>query len=279
MAYGAVFFENVIHKLTISRGVGMRDTLGKAVLVASACGFMLAVELASAQAVERIVAVEARRVQLAQAAQDQIDEIVEITREKVDEYRALLKEIDGLVVYNTLLERQIDDQERELDNLSVSIDQVSVIERQVLPLLTRMIEGLEGFVSLDVPFLAAERTDRVAGLRSLLERSDVTASEKFRVVMEAWQIENDYGRTIEAYADQLQINGTNREVDMLRVGRVVLAYQTPDGALSGVWDQANRQWVSLGSEHRNSIRQGLRIARNQVSADMLLLPVAPPEEG
>lgn len=257
----------------------MRGTLGKAVLVASSFGVMLAVELASAQAVERIVAVEARRVQLAQAAQDQIDGIVEVTREKIDEYRALLKEIDGLVVYNTLLERQIDDQERELNNLSISIDQVSVIERQVLPLLTRMIEGLEGFVSLDVPFLAAERTDRVAGLRSLLERSDVTASEKFRVVMEAWQIENDYGRTIEAYADQLQINGTNREVDMLRVGRVVLAYQTPDGALSGVWDQANRQWVELGSEHRNSIRQGLRIARNQVSADMLLLPVAPPEEG
>jgi len=257
----------------------MTGTLSKTVLVASAFGVMLAAELASAQAVERIVAVEARRVQLAQAGQDQIDGIVEVTREKIDEYRALLKEIDGLVVYNTLLDRQIDDQERELNNLSISIDQVSVIERQVLPLLTRMIQGLEGFVSLDVPFLAAERTDRVASLRSLLERSDVTSSEKFRVVMEAWQIENDYGRTIEAYADQLQINGTNREVDMLRVGRVVLAYQTPDGALSGVWDQANRQWVPLGNEHRNSIRQGLRIARNQVSADMLLLPVAPPEEG
>ena len=257
----------------------MTGTLSKTVLVASAFGVMLAAELASAQAVERIVAVEARRVQLAQAGQDQIDGIVEVTREKVDEYRSLLKEIDGLVVYNTLLDRQIDDQERELNNLSISIDQVSVIERQVLPLLTRMIQGLEGFVSGDVPFLEDERTDRVAGLRSLLERADVTSSEKFRVVMEAWQIENDYGRTIEAYADQLQINGANREVDMLRVGRVVLAYQTPDGALSGVWDQANRQWVELGNEHRNSIRQGLRIARNQVSADMLLLPVAPPEEG
>ncbi|MGE4659044.1 MAG: DUF3450 domain-containing protein [Gammaproteobacteria bacterium] len=257
----------------------MRGIPRNIAVLASVLGAMFAAELASAQAVERIVAVEARRIQQAQAAQDQIDGIIEITREKVDEYRALLKEIDGLVVYNTLLDRQIADQERELSTLSASIDQVSVIERQVLPLLTRMIEGLERFVSLDVPFLAAERTDRAAGLRNLLERSDVTSSEKFRVVMEAWQIENEYGRTIEAYSDQLQINGTNREVDMLRIGRVVLAYQTPDGALSGVWDQANRQWVPLGNEHRNSIRQGLRIARNQLSADILLLPVAPPEEG
>ena len=257
----------------------MRGIPRNIAVLASALGAMFAAELASAQAVERIVAVEARRIQQAQAAQDQIDGIVEITREKVDEYRSLLKEINGLVVYNTLLDRQIADQERELSTLSASIDQVSVIERQVLPLLTRMIEGLEGFVSLDVPFLLAERTDRAAGLRNLLERSDVTSSEKFRVVMEAWQIENEYGRTIEAYSDQLQINGTNREVDMLRIGRVVLAYQTPDGALSGVWDQTNRQWVLLGNEHRNSIRQGLRIARNQLSADILLLPVSPPEEG
>ena len=118
----------------------MRGIPRNIAVLASVLGAMFAAELASAQAVERIVAVEARRIQQAQAAQDQIDGIIEITREKVDEYRALLKEIDGLVVYNTLLDRQIADQERELSTLSASIDQVSVIERQVLPLLRRMIE-------------------------------------------------------------------------------------------------------------------------------------------
>lgn len=257
----------------------MRRIPHQLTLLAGALGAMLAAELASAQAVERIVAIEARRIQQAQAAQDEIDGIVDVTRDREDQYRSVMKEIDGLVVYNTLLERQIADQEAELGNLRTSIDQVSVIERQVLPLLTRMIDGLERFVSLDVPFLADERSERVANLRTLLERSDVTAAEKFRVVMEAWQIENEYGRTIEAYPAQLQIDGTNREVDMLRIGRVILAYQTPDGVLSGVWDQRNREWVSLGSEHRNAIRQGVRIARNQVAADLMLLPVFPPEEG
>jgi predicted RNase H-like nuclease (RuvC/YqgF family) len=249
------------------------------VLLIGTLGAIFTAEMVAGQAVDQIVAAENRRIQQAQAAQDQIDETQERTRDIVDEYRAVTKEVDGLVVYNTLLQRQITDQEEELNNLRTSIDSVTVIERQILPLLTRMIEGLERFVALDMPFLLEERTDRVESLASLLERADVTAAEKFRVVMEAWQIENEYGRTIETYTGELEIDGTNREVDFLRIGRVILVYQTPDGASSGVWDQANRQWVAVGSDYRNSIRQGLRLARGQASPEILLLPVAAPEEG
>ena len=190
-----------------------------------------------------------------------------------------MKEVDGLIVYNTLLDRQIEDQEQVLSNLRTSIDQVQVIERQILPLLTRMIDGLDRFVALDVPFLLDERTARVENLTALLGRADVTAAEKFRVVMEAWQIENDYARTIFAYTDELSIDGTTREVDVLQIGRIALLYQTADGAQSGAWDQRNRTWVAVGNEFRNPIREGIRLARNQVAPDLLLLPLAPPEEG
>ena len=249
------------------------------VLLISTVGAIFTAEIVAGQAVDQIVAAEERRIQLAQASQNVIDGIVEETRDTVEEYRAVMKEVDGLIVYNTLLDRQIADQEQELSNLATSIDSVTEIERQILPLLTRMIDGLDRFVALDVPFLAEERSERVVSLRDLLGRADVTAAEKFRVVMEAWQIENDYGRTIFAYTGELEIGGTNREVDFLQVGRVSLVYQTPDGVNSGVWDQSNRQWVVLGNEYRNSIRQGLRLARNQISPDLLLLPIAAPEEG
>ena len=249
------------------------------VLLISTVGAIFTAEIVAGQAVDQIVAAEERRIQQAQASQNVIDGIVEETRDTVEEYRAVMKEVDGLIVYNTLLDRQIADQEQELSNLATSIDSVTEIERQILPLLTRMIDGLDRFVALDVPFLAEERRERVVSLRDLLGRADVTAAEKFRVVMEAWQIENDYGRTIFAYTGELQIGGTNREVDFLQVGRVSLVYQTPDGVNSGVWDQSNRQWVVLGNEYRNSIRQGLRLARNQISPDLLLLPIAAPEEG
>ena len=219
------------------------------------------------------------RIQQAQASQDQIDEIITETRSLGEEFRAVMKEVDGLLVYNTLLDRQIADQNQELANLRESIDQVQVVERQILPLLTRMIDGLESFVSLDVPFLLDERTSRVENLNALLGRADVTAAEKFRVVMEAWQIENDYARTIFTYTDELEIDGVTREVDVLQIGRVALLYQTPDGNLSGAWNQSNRVWESVGNEYRNPIRLGIRLARNQVAPDLLLLPIAPPEEG
>lgn len=249
------------------------------VLLISTIGAIFTAEMVAGQAVDQIVAAEQRRIQQAQAAQDEIDAVVDQTRDLTDEYRAVMKEVDGLVVYNTLLDRQIADQNQQLDQLRASIDQVSVIERQILPLLTRMIEGLERFVALDMPFLEEERTARVENLKTLLERSDVTAAEKFRVVMEAWQIENEYGRTIEAYTGELDIDGNTREVDFLRIGRVALLYQTPDGVNSGAWDQANRRYVAVGNEFRNAIRQGLRLARNQVGPDLLLLPISAPEEG
>ncbi len=249
------------------------------VLLVSTLGAIFTAEMVAGQAVDQIIAAEERRIQQAQASQDVIDGIVDDTRETIDEYRAIVKEIEGLIVYNTLLDRQIADQNRELSDLRTSIDSVTEIERQVLPLLTRMIDGLERFVALDVPFLFEERNERVVALRQLLERADVTSAEKFRVVMEAWQIENDYGRTIFAYTDELEIDGDIREVDFLQIGRVALVYQTPDGVNTGVWDQATRTWVPLGREYRNSIRQGLRLARNQVGPSLLLVPIAAPEEG
>ena len=250
-----------------------------AVLLFGALGVAFTAELAIGQGVDRLIEAETIRIQQAQATQDEIDDIVDETRTLAEEFRAVLKEVEGLRVYNTLLDRQIADQETELSSLRTSIDQVQVIERQILPLLTRMVDGLERFVELDVPFLLEERTLRVANNRALLERADVTSAEKFRVVMEAWQIENDYARTIATYTDELEIDGVTREVDVLQVGRVALMYQTPDGAQSGSWDQRTRQWVPVGNEYRNPIRQGISLALNQLAPTLLLLPMAPPEEG
>jgi hypothetical protein len=232
-----------------------------------------------AQNVDQIIGAEEQRIQQGQDAQDDIDGVVDVTRARIEEYRAVMKEVDGLVVYNTLLQRQIDDQNETLRQIRESIDNVQFVERQILPLLTRMIDGLEQFVALDVPFLAEERNSRVANLTTVLERADVTAAEKFRVVMEAWQIENDYGRTIEAYTDELVIDGNTREVDVLRIGRVALLYQTPDGQVSGSWDTQSGGWVEVDSSYRNAIRNGIRLARNQIGPDLLLLPISAPQEG
>lgn len=246
-------------------------------ICAVAVGILVA-GAASAQQLNQVLNQGERRIQLAQESQQRVDSVVNQTRSLAEQYRQILREIEGLEVYNTLLERQVARQNEQKVTIRQSIDQVTVVQRQIVPLLDRMIAGLEQFVALDVPFLEGERTNRVENLKAMLERQDVSVAEKFRRVMEAYQIENEYGRTIENYKGSVEIEGLEREVDFLRIGRVALVYQTTDGQNQGVWDQANGQWVPLGSDYRNRIRQGLRVARRQIAPELLVLPVAAPED-
>jgi hypothetical protein len=235
--------------------------------------------MGTAQSLDQILNAQQKRTRVAQESQEQIDQVAKKTRSLGDQYKAALKEIEGLKVYNTLLGLQVDNQVAKMGDLRTSIDQVEVINRQIVPIMTQMIEGLDQFVALDVPFLLEERQERVGRLKELMTRDDVTVAEKFRKVTEAYQIENDYGRTIESYKDTITIDEATREVDFLRVGRVTLLYQSPDGRVSGAWDQQARQWQSLGSESKNQIKFGLQIAKKQVAPDLVLLPVSAPEAG
>jgi len=243
------------------------------------CGALLISGAAYAQEVESALRAASATEDAERRAQGNIDQVVDETRAITRQYSGVLKEIEGLEVYIALLEKQIASQTQEMADLNASIDQVSVIERQVTPLMLRMVDGLDQFVELDVPFLIGERRQRVTFLRSLLERSDVTVAEKVRRVLEAYEIENDYGRTIEAYKGTLELDSSTLEVDFLRVGRVGLLYQSVDGEVFGMWDQQARDWSPLAAEYRNQIRAGIKIARRQVAPNLLLLPVAAPEVG
>lgn len=247
-------------------------------LVVCALSAMTTPLVGSAQSLNQVLNAENQRTKLAQESQQRIDAVVDDTRKKEDQYKRLLKEIDGLKIYNTLLQRQIDAQIRKMAQIEASIDQVEVISRQIVPSMTRMIASLKIFIELDVPFLMEERRERVANLEILMVEPDVNDAEKFRKVTEAYQIENDYGRTIEAYSGSLEIGDENRRVEFLRIGRVAFMYQTQDGKLSGVWDQEARRWQEADA-YKNEIRAGLKIANKQVAPDLLLMPVATPEAG
>ena len=207
-------------------------------------------------------------------SQEKINGITDQIDSKLQQFKTLMKEIEGLEVYNTQLRKQINNQEQEMADLNAAIDEVSVVERQITPLMMRMIDGLEQFVALDVPFLPEERAKRVADLRAMMDRADVAASEKFRRVMEAYQVEMDYGRTMEAYSGIHSINGQERDVEFLRLGRTALIYQTRDASMQGVWNKQTRQWEELDSSYRTQITKGLRMAKKQLAPDLLMLPVA-----
>jgi hypothetical protein len=214
----------------------------------------------------------------ARQSQAKIDRLADETRDLLTEYKTVMKQVDGLKVYNARLQKQIDNQVAQMARIDESIDQVAIIQRQMTPLVIRMIDGLEQFIELDVPFNREERMQRVKFLRDNLDRADVTVAEKFRGVLEAYNIELQYGRGIDTYRGTIEINGSPRDVDFLRVGRIALVYQSTDGAFSGAWDKTSESWVELpAGEYDAAIRKGIRIAKKQATIELLNMPVAAPE--
>jgi len=231
-----------------------------------------------ANSVDAVLKVGQATTQAAQKSQKKIDALADETGDLLQDYKTVMKQVDGLRVYNARLDKQIANQLKRIDDIETSIGQVTVIQRQVTPLVIRMIDGLEQFVSLDVPFLMDERAERIAFLRANLDRSDLSVAEKFRQVLEAYKIENEFGRKISAYKGSLSLDGVDRDVDFFQVGRVALLYQTTDSEISGAWDKESGSFVQLDkSEYRSAIRAGLRIARKEATIDILKLPISAPE--
>jgi len=209
----------------------------------------------------------------AAASQQKIDAISDEIQTKLQQYRATLKETEGLKVYNAQMGKQLDNQMTEMANINASIDNVTVIERQITPLMLRMISALEELVAADVPFLMDERSTRIASLKETMDRADVAVSEKFRRILEAYQIEIDYGKTIEAYSGNIEINGAEQSVNFLRIGRIALIYQSRDKNLMGVWNIDDNRWDDLDSSYQVAVTKGLRMAQKQLAPDMINVPV------
>ncbi|MEZ5504978.1 MAG: DUF3450 domain-containing protein [Gammaproteobacteria bacterium] len=232
---------------------------------------------AQADKVDDIVRGEKATIQQAAQSQRKIDQLSDATQQAFAEYQLELKRIEDLKVYNLQMERQLQKQQEAIATAQQSITDVAIVERQIAPLLSRMIDSLATFVNLDLPFLQEERRERVKFLQNTLERSDVTLAEKFRQVMDAYAIEVEYGNTIEAWRGTLVWDSQPHEVEFLRIGRIALIYQTLDGNDLGVWNSKTQSWEALDGRYRKDVRLGLKIARKQAAPELLTLPIQAPE--
>tara|TARA_B100000929_G_scaffold289077_1_gene278862 strand:+ start:438 stop:1265 length:828 start_codon:yes stop_codon:yes gene_type:complete len=209
-------------------------------------------------------------------SQEKITDLSVETQELLGEYRLVLQQIDRLIAYNDYVERLITDQEEQIVDINRQLQNFALIERGIVPLMLESIETLDRFIDLDVPFLLEERKDRVNRLRVIMNESDITVSEKFRQIMDAYQIETSFGSDIEAYTGFLDINGESRQVDFLRIGRTSLTYQTPDQKETGFWNKQTQQWEDLPRKYTDYVKEGLRIAKKQITPDLIQLPVEAP---
>lgn len=202
------------------------------------------------------------------ASQKRVDAFSDQKGDIADRYRATLRDSQSLRLYVQQLKQQIQSQHEEMNAITEETRSLERTSVEILPLMQKMLDTLDQFVALDVPFQLDNRKDRLQKLKDMMPRADVTVSEKYRRIVEAYQIEMEYGRTIEAYTADVK----GKAVDVLRVGRVALLYQTADGKETAYWDQQKNAWV-VDSHYSDGVKAGLKVARKQTSPDLLVVPV------
>jgi len=208
--------------------------------------------------------------QLSAKSQSLIDSTERQTDKIVNEWKAVSKQVEGLKLYNAQKRIQIQAQLDLMDKLDEQLVQVVVMQRQIPPLAQKMLDSLESFISLDTPFRKEERQNRIDLVRSSLAKPKVTASEQVRQVLEAYNIEAEYGRKIDTYESTLN-DGT--VVNILVIGRIGMFYQTKDEQSSGRWNNETGEWDELPGSYRKPIRDGIRMAKKLAPTDMLMMPI------
>jgi hypothetical protein len=235
---------------------------------------LTSLSISAQEASQQLISDGLNRLNDNQTAQKSIDKTAEQIQRLAKEYQDELKLLDGLNMYNAMLKKQLDDQKEQINKINMSINNATLVERQIMPLLVRMVDALESFISIDVPFLYEERNKRVAELRSLLEKAEYTTSEKCRRVFEAYQIENEFGYTIESYKGRVDLGDTQFAVDFLRIGRIGLTYRDLAGEKVGFWNNQTRKWQALTErQYKRHITKGLKIAREEISPELITIPL------
>jgi regulator of replication initiation timing len=237
-----------------------------------------AVALSSAQAqviFDNTVGTENKINSDAAASQRRVSQLAQQTADLLAQYRAVVNETENLRIYNDQLEKVVTDQRADIVSINQQLEGLENTNRGVVPLMLEMIDTLAQIVEADMPFRLEERRERVLGLRDMMDRSDVTISEKYRRIIEAYQGELEYGRTTEAYSEALPTTG--QTVEFLRIGRTLLVYQTSDQETTGWYNPSTQTFEALPDKYRLEVKEGLSIARNEKAPSLVTLPVPGPE--
>jgi len=231
---------------------------------------------ASAQLQEALTA-QVQADQEAARNQEELNGIRERTQDAAGRYAQAVADAESLERYNDQLEGQVRSQNEEIASIERQLVEIETTNREVQPLMQQMVDTLARFVELDVPFLIEERNTRVQGLKDMMSRADVTISEKYRRILEAYQIELEYGRTLSAYEGRLVGASDERTVEFVQLGRISLMYRTLDGSETGYWDHSQQKWVPDAS-YKEAVEEALRVARRDGAPELLTVPVPAPQE-
>jgi len=212
-------------------------------------------------------------------SQQRINRMAGETQAMLEEYRRVQNSAEYQAAYTRELQQLKASQEVRIESLKKQFEEAGITQQRIVPLMRSMADSLEKFVVLDLPFHHEERINAVLQLQQRLRQPDLSLSVKFRLLLETWQLEQDYGVTIETWRGPLELSDGALSVEFLRIGRVALYYQSRDGLSSGYWEKNEKRWLPLAADYNQPISRALRVARDQVTPELLNLPMVPPGAG
>lgn len=207
-------------------------------------------------------------------SQASIDQTRSETEQLLQEYRQLSANLQQLSINHRQLSEIHQQQKDELTSLEKQLAQVTATELDIVPMLFASIDWLETTIANDLPFHSDERHERIERLKKSLVASNISLAERYRRVLEAYQIESEFGYTLDTYRDEIDFEDQSRQVNILRVGRLGLFFETLDGTAGGRWNHASKQWQQVTGDDLKHIKQGILIALKQRPQSLLILPIA-----
>lgn len=209
------------------------------------------------------------------ASQKKIDKTATGTDDMLNQYLQITQQTDDMRAYDDLLQQINQAQTDQMGSLSQQTSQVDVVKKNLLPLLLQMLDSLNQFVNLDIPYHKEDRLAQVQTLRTLLSNPSVPITEKFQKLVQAYNEEIAAGKTVESYRGQISEGSKTLTVNFLRVGHLALAYQTLDRGETGYWDKQKHQW-QVDNDYRDSVAEAIAVANKQAAPDLLEVPVEAP---
>lgn len=226
---------------------------------------------------QQVLEAEAQTQNANAASQQRVDKLSDDSKKALEAYRAALYKAQQLKLYAKELDAQVGAQAAERASLAQQLAEVERTQQDIVPLMLRMVETLEKFVQLDKPFLPGERKERLAKLREVLRDPQTGIGEKFRRVLEAYQVEAEYGRSLETWRGDLKFGDEIRAVDFLMLGRVGLYYLSVDGENAAWWNPEQKKWQELPGREIPGLRHAIKLAGEQSAPELLVLPISAPK--
>jgi hypothetical protein len=187
------------------------------------------------------------------------DELTETAKQLSGKKQAISEKIENTRTRIAVKQKQLDDIEQ--------------IQKEIIPLIAGLIKELEQFTASDLPFLTEERDVRLQRLVEIRDDPEIAVSEKFRKVMEAMLVEIEYGNTIEVYQETIATKEREMLVDIFRLGRVALFFQTLDHQSCGFYNVATAAWQPLPTEYNRTIEAAMEIGSKRRPVELLTLPL------